>query len=85
VPLVQKRAARLAPALTLGAQALLGSIVGILGVALATPVAAAGLVLVRCAYVEDTLGDDPDDGATMPATGAAAPTSADRRRPRSAR
>jgi predicted PurR-regulated permease PerM len=85
VPLVQKRAARLAPALTLGAQAILGSILGILGVALATPVAAAGLVLVRCAYVEDTLGDDPDDGATMPATGAAAPKSADRRRPRSAR
>lgn len=84
VPLVQKRAARLAPALTLGAQAILGSIVGILGVALATPAAAAGLVLVRSVYLQDTLGDDPDDGATMPATGVAAPTSVDRRRPQSA-
>ncbi len=57
VPLVQKRAAHLPPALTLAAQAVLGVLVGFLGLALATPLVAAGLVLTRMIYVEDVLGD----------------------------
>jgi predicted PurR-regulated permease PerM len=69
VPLVQKRATHLPPALTLSAQAILSVIIGVIGLALATPLAAAGLVLTRLIYVEGTLGDpsgglagsDPDE------------------------
>ena len=63
VPLVQKRAAHLPPALTLSAQAILSVIVGIAGLALATPITAAALVLTRMIYVEGVL-----DGATEAAT-----------------
>jgi predicted PurR-regulated permease PerM len=59
VPLVQKRAAHLAPALTLSAQAILSAIIGLAGLALATPLAAAGVVLTRLIYVEGVLGDEP--------------------------
>jgi len=52
VPLVQKRAAHLPPALTLSVQAILTVVIGIAGLALATPLTAAGLVLVRTIYVE---------------------------------
>ena len=55
VPLVQKRAAHLPPALTLSAQAILSVIVGIAGLALATPITAAALVLTRMVYVEGML------------------------------
>lgn len=55
VPLVQKRAAHLPPALTLSAQAILSVIVGIAGLALATPIMAATLVLTRMVYVEGML------------------------------
>jgi predicted PurR-regulated permease PerM len=57
IPLVQKRAAHLPPALTLSAQAVLSVIIGLAGLALATPLAAAGVVLTRLIYVEGTLGD----------------------------
>ena len=57
VPLVQKRAAHLPPALTLSAQALLSVIIGLAGLALATPLAAAAMVLTRLIYVEGVLGD----------------------------
>ena len=56
-PLVEKRAVALPPALTITAQVLMAVLVGGLGLALATPLAAAALVLVRRLYVEDTLGD----------------------------
>lgn len=58
-PLVQRRAVSLPPALTLSAQILGGLFFGLLGVAMATPLAAAGIVLVRRLYVEDVLGDRP--------------------------
>lgn len=57
VPLVQRRAAHLPPALTLSAQVILGVLAGFLGLVLATPLVAAALVLVRMIYVEDILGD----------------------------
>jgi predicted PurR-regulated permease PerM len=57
VPLVQRRAAHLPPALTLSAQVILGVLAGFLGLLLATPLVAAVLVLVRMIYVEDMLGD----------------------------
>lgn len=57
IPLVQRRAVHLPPALTLAAQVILGVVAGFLGLLLATPLVAAGVVLVRMIYVEDLLGD----------------------------
>jgi predicted PurR-regulated permease PerM len=56
-PLVQHRAVHLPPAAILFAQVLMGVIVGALGVAVATPLAAAVMVAVSMLYVEDALGD----------------------------
>jgi predicted PurR-regulated permease PerM len=49
-PLVQRRAVRLPPVLTILSQLCLGSFAGILGVAVAAPIAAVGLVLVKSVY-----------------------------------
>jgi len=57
MPLIQRRAVKLPPVLTISAQVLLGLIVGPLGLVLATPLTAVSLVLVKMLYVEDTLGD----------------------------
>jgi len=54
-PLVQRRTVALPPALTIGAQVLLGVLFGGLGVLLATPLAASVLVLVKMLYLHDTL------------------------------
>jgi predicted PurR-regulated permease PerM len=59
-PMVQRHSVNLAPALTIAAQILLGVLVGAIGIALATPLAAAGLVAVKLLYVEDVLGEDTD-------------------------
>ena len=56
-PLVQQRMIHLAPAVTIIVQVLFGALFGFAGVALATPLAAAVLVLVRMLYIEDALGD----------------------------
>lgn len=56
-PLVQRKTIELPPALTLSAQVLLGMGLGALGVALATPLTAVGLVVSKMLYVEDGLGD----------------------------
>lgn len=56
-PLVQRKAVNLAPALLILVQVVLGILAGPLGIVLATPLAAAGLVCVRMLYVEDMLGD----------------------------
>ena len=60
-PLVQERTVSLPPGLTITAQLILGAASGILGLALATPLLATGLVLVRRLYVEDVLGDELRD------------------------
>jgi predicted PurR-regulated permease PerM len=52
-PLVQKKAVYLPPALTILAQVLMAVLLGFLGLALATPMAAAGLVLVRMLYLHE--------------------------------
>ena len=57
VPMVQRRVVHLPPALTLSAQVILAVLAGFLGLLFATPVLAAGLVIVRMAYIEDVLGD----------------------------
>lgn len=56
-PLIQQRAVYLPPALLLFSQVILGVTAGPLGVIVATPLAAAGMVAVNKLYVEDVLGD----------------------------
>jgi predicted PurR-regulated permease PerM len=56
-PVVQRRTVDLPPALLLTTQLMAGVLAGILGLALAAPFAAAMLVVVRMAYIEDVLGD----------------------------
>lgn len=59
-PLVQRRSVALPPAVTIAAQVLFGVLVGMLGVALATPLAAAAMVAIRMLYLEDVLGEPAD-------------------------
>ncbi len=56
-PMVQKKAVRLLPILTLAAQFLMWIYAGFLGLALATPLAAAGLTLVKQLYLNEEAGD----------------------------
>lgn len=56
-PAVQQRAVFLPPVLALFIQLLMGVVAGLLGVALAFPVAVVVLVLVKMLYVEDVLGE----------------------------
>lgn len=52
-PLVQRRAVYLPPALTILAQVMMGLLLGFLGLALATPLTAATLVLVKMLYLHE--------------------------------
>jgi predicted PurR-regulated permease PerM len=56
-PLIEQRSVKLPPALTIGAQVVLGVLVGALGVVFATPLTAVFVVLLGKLYIEDTLGD----------------------------
>ena len=67
LPLVQRRAVHLPPALTLVAQLLLGELQGVLGLFVAAPLTVVAVVTLKMLYVEDALGDrigevpgDPD-------------------------
>ena len=55
-PIIDRKTVYLSPALTIGAQLLLALFTGLLGVALATPLAAVVVVLVTMLYVQDVLG-----------------------------
>jgi predicted PurR-regulated permease PerM len=57
MPLVQRKTVHMPPALTLSMQVVLGALLGILGVALATPLTASAVVAIRMLYVEDVLHD----------------------------
>lgn len=57
-PLIQQETVALPPALTIASLVLFGALLGPLGLMLGTPLAAAGIVLVRMAYVEDVLERD---------------------------
>jgi len=75
-PLLQRRTVELPPLLTILSQTVFGTLFGIGGLVLATPLAAALLVFVRMVYVEDVLDDHAaagvaDDGAGL-RTGTAA-------------
>ncbi|MEN3939775.1 AI-2E family transporter [Prosthecobacter sp. SYSU 5D2] len=54
-PLIQRRTVRLAPALILVSQMVAGTLLGLFGVALATPMVAVLMVVVQKLYVEETL------------------------------
>lgn len=62
-PLVQRRTVSLPPALTIFAQVLAAVLLGGLALSLATPMAAALVVLVRMLYLEDVLGDREPAGS----------------------
>lgn len=59
-PLVQRRTVSLPPALTIFAQTILGTLFGLLGLILATPVMAAAMTAVRMVYVESVLEGGTD-------------------------
>jgi predicted PurR-regulated permease PerM len=57
LPLLQRGAVDTPPAVLIGAQVLLTLLVGGLGLALAAPLAACALIVVKMLYVHDVLGD----------------------------
>ncbi len=59
-PIVQEKTALVPAVLTLVVQIGFGIIFGFLGLAMATPIAAAGLVFIKALYIEDVLGDKID-------------------------
>lgn len=64
-PFIDRKTIYLPPALTVLAQLAMAVFAGLLGVALATPILAVAVVLVRTLYVEDVLGDQArSDAAT---------------------
>ena len=60
-PLIQKQTVDLPPALTILSQTVLGSLFGVLGLILATPLTAAAMVGVRMVYVESVLEKNAAD------------------------
>jgi predicted PurR-regulated permease PerM len=58
-PMIEGKATHLPPALVIVMQLIFGSLFGLAGVALATPLTAALSVLVKMLYIEDLLGDRP--------------------------
>lgn len=57
-PLIQKRTIALPPALTILCQTVLGTLFGVFGLVIATPMIAAMLTAVRLIYIEDVLERD---------------------------
>ncbi len=60
-PLIDSWAVEIAPALIIVMQLIFGTIFGFAGIALATPMTATLMVLVKMLYVEDILGDRTDE------------------------
>lgn len=61
LPLIEREAVHVPPALIILSIVLMGMLAGTLGVLVATPLLAAAIVLVRMLYVEDRLGDRSAD------------------------
>ena len=61
-PLIQQRTISLPPVLIMAAQLLMASLFGLLGLALATPMAAVGITLTQSLYVHGYLGSEPGRG-----------------------
>jgi predicted PurR-regulated permease PerM len=64
-PLIERQAVLLPPALTIILQVLMGILFGGLGLLLASPIVASGMVLVKMLYLEDFLGES----ITLPGAG----------------
>jgi predicted PurR-regulated permease PerM len=64
-PYVQKRSVDLPPALTIVAQVAMGTLFGIMGLALATPLAAMAMTLVNRLYVDDYLEREKPEEASV--------------------
>lgn len=56
-PLIERETVKLAPALTIAFQMILGTLIGGLGLVFATPLLAMIVVIVKMVYFEDILGD----------------------------
>lgn len=65
-PLIQRQAASIAPAFLLSAQLLGGAIAGILGIALATPIALVIAVIIQRSYVQSVMGEEPHLPSGLP-------------------
>jgi predicted PurR-regulated permease PerM len=70
-PLIAQRQIYLPPGVTIPVQVLFGLVGGVFGVAMATPLAAVVMVVVREYYVKETLGDRSDGLKDMPGLPAA--------------
>lgn len=64
-PFLQQKAVRLPPAFVIAAQLILGALAGVMGLMLATSLAASLLVLVEKIYVEGRLGDASPEPVTL--------------------
>jgi len=56
-PLVQSKTVHLPPAVAIAALVLVGSLFGVLGLIVATPLTVSLMVVVKMLYVEDALGE----------------------------
>lgn len=65
-PLIQQEKVSLPPALIISAQLLLGVLFGLIGLALATPIAAVLMTLTREVYVKDYLDREATAENAMP-------------------
>jgi len=68
-PLIQQRQVKLPPALLLAFQAFLGTLLGFIGAAIASPLLAALTTATKMLYVEDYLGDHMKEGAPLEGDG----------------
>jgi predicted PurR-regulated permease PerM len=59
VPLIQRRAVLMPPALTLATQVLLGELLGLMGLFLAAPLTVSGVVLLKCCMSKTRSGTNP--------------------------
>lgn len=64
-PMIQQERVSLPPALIISSQLLFGVLFGLMGLALATPLAALGLTLFREVYVKDYLERESDSATAM--------------------
>jgi predicted PurR-regulated permease PerM len=58
MPIIFQKTVHLPPVLTIIAQVLLGILFGFTGIILATPLMAAGILVVKMIYVQDVIGDE---------------------------
>lgn len=60
-PMIERRTVELPPVLTICSQLALAILFGAVGLILATPILAVVMVLVQTLYIQDILGDEPDN------------------------